>query len=159
MYLKMIFAVLPALIVLLTPATEGQVITPLLEQNLTAPAPDVTATVLDLSFAPGDAGSPPHTHSGPTIGYVVEGEFLFQVAGEPVRILKAGESFYELDGAIHVWGANASNMKACKVIATVYGRPGEPILTFVDNYKREGRTSAIVKARLHQAFTSMFGSG
>jgi quercetin dioxygenase-like cupin family protein len=47
-------------------------------QELTAPSKAVV-TVLDLTYAPGQDGIGPHTHPGPVIGYVVEGEFLFQV--------------------------------------------------------------------------------
>jgi len=51
-----------------------------LEQPFTSPGQDVVATVLHLTFPPGDIGSDPHFHSGPLVGYVLEGEFLFQVS-------------------------------------------------------------------------------
>lgn len=50
-----------------------------LEQPLVTPSPNIVATSLVLSFTPGDEGSLPHYHSGPVIGYVLEGLFLFQV--------------------------------------------------------------------------------
>lgn len=50
-----------------------------LEQPLVTPFPDVVATSLVLTFAPGDEGTPPHYHPGPVVGYVLEGLFLFQV--------------------------------------------------------------------------------
>lgn len=50
-----------------------------LEQPLVTPGPNVVATSLVLTFTAGDEGAPPHHHSGPVIGYVLEGEFLFQV--------------------------------------------------------------------------------
>ncbi len=50
-----------------------------LEQPLVVRTPDVVATSLVLTFPPGDEGSPPHHHSGPVTGYVLEGSFLFQV--------------------------------------------------------------------------------
>lgn len=50
-----------------------------LEQPLLSPSPNVVATSLILNFPPGDEGSPPHYHSGPVVGYVLEGSFLFQV--------------------------------------------------------------------------------
>lgn len=50
-----------------------------LEQPLISSSPDVVATSLILDFPPGDEGSPPHTHSGPVVGYVVSGSFLLQV--------------------------------------------------------------------------------
>lgn len=54
-------------------------ITVVLEQPLKSSSPDVVATSLILDFPPGDEGSPPHTHSGPAVGYVVSGTFLIQV--------------------------------------------------------------------------------
>lgn len=50
-----------------------------LQQPLVTPSPDVVATALVLTFSPGDEGSPPHFHSGPVVGYVLEGSLLFQV--------------------------------------------------------------------------------
>uniref|UniRef100_UPI0035B0CCCC cupin domain-containing protein n=1 Tax=Streptomyces olivochromogenes TaxID=1963 RepID=UPI0035B0CCCC len=44
---------------------------------------------------PGDPGTPPHRHSGPAFGYVLEGEMLFGLEGEPERVIKAGEAFWE----------------------------------------------------------------
>lgn len=49
-----------------------------LEQPLQTPSPDVVATSLILSFTPGDEGSLPHYHAGPVVGYVLEGQLLFQ---------------------------------------------------------------------------------
>jgi len=51
----------------------------ILEQNLATPTPTVTATMVCLTFPPGSSGTAPHTHPGPVVGYVLEGEFLMQV--------------------------------------------------------------------------------
>lgn len=66
-----------------------------------------------------------------------------KVNGEEPRIIPAGGTFYELDGAIHVWGANADNTTICKVLATIYGRPGEPLVTLVDGVERQSRAEAL----------------
>ncbi|KAJ6629953.1 hypothetical protein Bhyg_15782, partial [Pseudolycoriella hygida] len=118
-----------------------------LEQPIVTPFPDVVATSLVLTFSPGDEGSPPHYHSGPVIGYVFEGSFLFQVANELPRIIPAGGTFYEYDRATHVWGANAADNSTCQVLVTIYGRPGEPILTLVDDFPRSSRSEALALAR------------
>jgi len=115
----------------------------ILSQPFTSPVPNLVATMVVLTFPPGDPGSDPHYHSGPVFGHIVEGEFLMQLKGEPHRILTAGSAFYEKDRATHVWGGNASNNSTCKVVATVYGRPGEPILTFLKGYRRESRQEAL----------------
>jgi hypothetical protein len=68
--------------------------------------------------------------------------------GEPHRIIKAGSAFHELDRAVHVWGGNASNSTTCKVFANVFGRPGEPILTFKEGYVRESYEKALELAQM-----------
>lgn len=40
---------------------------------------DVLVTTLLITMPPGDVGLPAHTHPGVAVGYVVEGEVLFQV--------------------------------------------------------------------------------
>ncbi|XP_037031511.1 uncharacterized protein LOC119071017 [Bradysia coprophila] len=117
-----------------------------LEQPLLVPTPKVVATSLVLTFPPGDEGTPPHFHPGPVVGYVIKGSFLFQVGTESPRIIKAGEAFYETDGITHVWGANASDDTPCEVVVTLYGRPGEPILTLVDGVERASRAEALALA-------------
>lgn len=69
------------------------------------------------------------------------------MANEPARIIPAGGSFYETDGATHVWGANALDNSTCKVLATVFARPGEPILTLVKDFNRNSRLEALTQAR------------
>jgi quercetin dioxygenase-like cupin family protein len=36
-----------------------------------------------------------HLHEGGVIGYVLEGEIEFQIAGQPSEILKSGSAFFE----------------------------------------------------------------
>jgi quercetin dioxygenase-like cupin family protein len=63
--------------------------------------PDGYKTVTGLAeVAPGSA-SGPHTHPGIETGYVLEGEVLMIVEGEPDRTLKAGDSFVIQPGAKH----------------------------------------------------------
>ncbi|CAN5262369.1 hypothetical protein BH11ACT2_BH11ACT2_12320 [soil metagenome] len=39
-----------------------------------------------------------HVHNGPVFGNVVEGSVIFQIEGEPERLLTAGAVFYEPEG-------------------------------------------------------------
>lgn len=39
--------------------------------------------------------SPRHLHPCPTFGVVTEGTLAFQIEGQPVQRLKAGDAFYE----------------------------------------------------------------
>jgi quercetin dioxygenase-like cupin family protein len=40
-----------------------------------------------------------HVHNGPVVGSILEGSVVYQIDGEPERILRAGDVFYEPDGA------------------------------------------------------------
>ena len=52
------------------------------------------ATIVEVTYGPGEA-SRPHSHPCAVMGYILEGALRTQVKGEPERIYKAGESFYE----------------------------------------------------------------
>jgi quercetin dioxygenase-like cupin family protein len=40
-----------------------------------------------------------HVHNGPVVGSIVEGSAVYQIEGEPERTLRAGDVFYEPEGA------------------------------------------------------------
>lgn len=44
------------------------------------------AMTIVVEFPPGDPGTPPHRHSGPAFGYVLDGEMVFELEGEPARV-------------------------------------------------------------------------
>ena len=96
-------------------------------------------TVL-VEWAPGDPGTPPHRHSGPCFGYVIEGELRWELEGEPERVLKAGETFWEPGGdAIHYQNGNALSDAPAKYIVFMMCAPGQPMLTMVDEEELEKR--------------------
>nr|WP_258564175.1 cupin domain-containing protein [Streptomyces himalayensis] len=69
-------------------------------------------TVL-VEFPPGDPGTPPHRHFGPAFGYVLEGEMRFELEGEPERVIRAGEAFWEPGGdVIHYQDGNNRTERA-----------------------------------------------
>jgi quercetin dioxygenase-like cupin family protein len=59
------------------------------------------AMTLVVEFPPGDPGTPPHRHTGPAFGYVLEGEMLLELEGEAERVVRAGEAFWEPRGRRH----------------------------------------------------------
>jgi quercetin dioxygenase-like cupin family protein len=78
------------------------------------PGREVRITLLDRP--PGNA-SPPHHHPGHhTFGYVVEGSYELGINGQPTKLLKAGDTFYEPPGAIHSVSKNASPDKSLKIV-------------------------------------------
>lgn len=92
--------------------------------------PDVMTVTVEL--APGSAGSPPHRHSGPVFGYMLEGELIFELEGEPERIIKAGEAFWEPGGDVVHWQA-ANNLAdgRTKFLAVMVCAPGQEMLVYL----------------------------
>lgn len=108
-------------------------------------APSIPAsemmTILVTSPA-GCPGTPPHRHSGPAFGYVLEGEVRFELEGEPVRVVKAGETFWEPGGdLIHYQDGNNLDDAETKFLVMMFGVPGQPMLTLVSDEELEERRS------------------
>lgn len=103
--------------------------------------PDAHAMTVTIAYPPGSAGAPPHRHpGGPAFGYVLEGEMLFELEGEPPRVLSAGEAFWEPGGdVIHYSDANNRDDVACRFVVTMLCVPGQPMLTLVDESELEAR--------------------
>ena len=53
-----------------------------------------TVEIQEVTMGPKQK-APLHLHPCPTVGVVVEGAIAFQIEGQPVQHLKAGEAFYE----------------------------------------------------------------
>lgn len=80
------------------------------------PGKSVTAVFVD--YPPG-AASLPHRHA-PTAfvyAYVLSGTIESQVDDGPVRVLHAGESFYEAPGSRHPVSRNASSSEPARLLA------------------------------------------
>lgn len=105
-------------------------------QSVTPPSiPEgAEATTVLIEFPPGDPGTPPHRHPGPAFGYVLEGEMLFELEGEPERVIKAGETFWEPGGdVIHYQDGNNRTDSRSRYLVTMMCAPGLPMLTLVDD--------------------------
>ncbi|WP_246102311.1 cupin domain-containing protein [Streptomyces piniterrae] len=90
-------------------------------------------TVL-IPYLPGDPGAPPHRRSGPAFGYMLEGEMLFELEGEPERVIKAGETFWEPDGdVIHYQDGKNRTDSPSRFLVTMMCTPGQPMLILVDD--------------------------
>lgn len=87
-----------------------------------------------IEFPPGDPGTPPHRHPGPAFGYVLEGEMVFELEGEPERVVRAGETFWEPGGdVIHYQDGNNRSDIPSRFLVTMMCTPGKPMLTLVDD--------------------------
>jgi quercetin dioxygenase-like cupin family protein len=98
------------------------------------------AMTIVIEYPPGSPGYPPHRHSGPAFGYMLEGEMLFELEGEPPRVIRAGESFWEPGGdVIHYSDGNNRDDIKSRFVVTMLCVPGTPMLTLVDDDELESR--------------------
>ncbi|MEU2791723.1 cupin domain-containing protein [Streptomyces sp. NPDC007100] len=89
---------------------------------------------VQIEYPSGDPGTPPHRHSGPAFGYVLEGEMRFELEGEPQRIVRTGETFWEPGGdVIHYQDGNARTDAPLRFLVTMHCVPGQPMLVLVDD--------------------------
>lgn len=124
-----------------TGATSNQPVIEVLNSIMGPPIPAQTeAMTIHVTSPAGSPGTPPHRHSGPAFGYVIEGEMLFEVEGELPRVIKAGETFWEPGGdVIHYQDGNNLKDAVTRFVVMMFGVPGEPMLTFVTPEELERR--------------------
>jgi quercetin dioxygenase-like cupin family protein len=96
-----------------------------------APGKLLRAVIVD--YPPG-AASLPHSHAKSAFiyAYVVSGSIETQLAGEAVRVLRAGESFYELPGSHHLVSRNASATEPARLLAVFVVDEDDTALTTPD---------------------------
>ncbi|MFI7418654.1 cupin domain-containing protein [Nonomuraea sp. NPDC049684] len=99
-----------------------------------------------IEYPPGDPGAPPHRHPGPAFGVVLEGEMLMELEGEPERVIRAGEAFWEPGGdVIHYQDGNNRDDVPLRFTVTMLCEPGKPMFTLVEEAelaRREDRRAA-----------------
>jgi quercetin dioxygenase-like cupin family protein len=81
-------------------------------------------TVIGLAEIAPNVSIGRHTHPGPESGYLLEGEFVLVIEGQPDKPLKAGQSYLVPAGAVH--DARSAGGGA-KVIATYVVEKGKPL--------------------------------
>jgi quercetin dioxygenase-like cupin family protein len=57
--------------------------------------------VIGSALVPAGAGIGYHTHPGDEAGYVLKGSLILKTRGQPDRLLKPGDSFFNPRGAVH----------------------------------------------------------
>lgn len=91
-----------------------------------------SAMTVHVQWEPGDRGTPPHRHSGPALGYVIQGAVRFELEGEPERVVEAGGTFWEPGGdVIHYQDGNALDDARTEFVVTMMCAPGKPMLELV----------------------------
>jgi quercetin dioxygenase-like cupin family protein len=92
--------------------------------------------------------APVHTHAAPTLGYVSKGTIVYQVEGEPVQLLKAGDAFFEPVGPQILHFDNGSQTEEAVFTDFNFEREGEPFIVFPTppvNLKVDRRTFPTVE--------------
>ena len=67
-----------------------------------------------------------HTHAGDEAGYVLRGNLILKTRGQPDRALKAGDSFFNVRGAVHSLEA-APDGDGGAVVSTWIVDKGKPL--------------------------------
>ncbi|KUI05205.1 cupin [Mycolicibacterium acapulense] len=109
---------------------------------------DAHAMTVVVDYPPGSPGAPPHRHpGGPAFGYMLEGEMLFELEGQPPRVIRAGEAFWEPGGdVIHYSDANNRDDMRCRFTVTMLCVPDQPMLVLVDQAELAARRHLRVPA-------------
>ncbi|HLU57948.1 MAG TPA: cupin domain-containing protein [Pseudonocardia sp.] len=120
--------------------SSNSILTPLAHQPLPAVPAGAEVMTATVEVPPGDPGTPPHRHSGPVYGFVVEGAIVWELEGEPERVIRAGEPFWEPGGdVIHYQAGNALADEWSRFVVVMLHEPGAPMLTLVDEAELEAR--------------------
>jgi mannose-6-phosphate isomerase-like protein (cupin superfamily) len=89
-------------------------------QTVDFPAGYTTVSAI-IQIRTGCAGS--HTHPGAESTYVMEGELVLKIDGEPDRMVKSGESFQIAPGVVHdACNTSATPAKALGVYVVEKGK-------------------------------------
>jgi quercetin dioxygenase-like cupin family protein len=70
-----------------------------------------------------------HTHPGDEAGYVLKGSLILKTQGQPDRVLKAGDSFFNVRGAVHSVVAPGSD--GAMAVSSWIVDKGQPMATAV----------------------------
>jgi quercetin dioxygenase-like cupin family protein len=87
--------------------------------------------IIEVSYPPG-AKDVVHRHDAHAFVYVLEGEIVMQLKGNPAVTLKAGQTFYEGPTDVHVVGRNASSTEPARFVVVLLKSKGAPVLTPVE---------------------------
>jgi quercetin dioxygenase-like cupin family protein len=90
--------------------------------------PGKEGRVIEVSYPPG-AQDMVHRHDAHAFVYVLEGQIVMQLKGQPAVTLKAGQTFYEGPSDVHVVGRNASNTEPARFVVVLMKGKGAPLQT------------------------------
>ena len=120
-------AYLAALLMLAAVPAEAADVKELFATDL-ADYPGKEGRMVEVSYPPG-AQDVVHRHNAHAFVYVLEGQIVMQLKGQPSVTLKAGQTYYEGPADVHVVGRNASNTEPARFVVVFLKGKGAPILT------------------------------
>ena len=120
-------AYLTALLMLATVSAKAADVKELFAIDL-ADYPGKEGRVIEVSYPPG-AQDVVHRHDAHAFVYVLEGQIVMQLKGQPAITLKPGQTFYEGPTDVDVVGRNASNTEPARFVVVLLKGKGAPILT------------------------------
>ncbi|MET1026729.1 MAG: cupin domain-containing protein [Dongiaceae bacterium] len=94
-----------------------------------AHVPGKSVTVEMVDFKPG-AVAPEHHHAGSVTVYVISGTIRSQLGGQPAMDYKAGQSFFEPAGTVHLFAQNPSATEDARIMAIHIADDGAQLTTF-----------------------------
>jgi quercetin dioxygenase-like cupin family protein len=86
--------------------------------------PGERETVTAFIEIPANTDVARHTHPGPEVDYVVQGDLVLNVDGQPPKPYKAGESFYIPAGTVH---GGRSSPNGTKLLGSYIVEKGKPL--------------------------------
>ncbi|MBX3024063.1 cupin domain-containing protein [bacterium] len=87
--------------------------------------------MVEVTYPPGSQDAV-HRHDADAFVYVLEGEIVMQLQGQPPVTLGPGQTFYEGPKDVHLIGRNASHTKPARFVVVLLKAKDAPILVPVD---------------------------
>lgn len=95
---------------------------------LTGPLEAFDVVLVELNIPPGARSSGPgHSHPGPVLGYIVEGQMRFAINNEPEQVLPVGRTFFEPSGAVHTTNGSARTDGPTRAVVFMLVPKGSPL--------------------------------
>jgi quercetin dioxygenase-like cupin family protein len=107
----------------------GSITATVVSSEKLAHVPGKSVTVEMVVFKPG-AMAPEHHHAGSVTVYVISGTIRSQIGGQPAMVYKAGESFFEPAGAVHLFAENPSATEDARFMAIHVADDGAQLTTY-----------------------------
>ena len=101
-------------------------VTPVTQKDM-PDAPGKEIVVITVDYPPGVVEHV-HRHDANAIVYVLEGNIIEGVKGQPDQHLKAGDTFYEGPNDVHTVGRNASKTKPAKFLVFIVKDKNKPVV-------------------------------